>query len=162
MARKRISAKTASAETRKRRSAVLDEAHLGDIRGAFGTIRENDLGVRRSRTARLLTLLAIMVPGIIVMVGDNDAGGVATYAQAGQNYHASLLWILVVLIPVLIVNQEMVVRLGVVTRVGHARLIFERFGSSGAGSRSETSFWLTSSLSSPSSSESAWRSAISG
>jgi Mn2+/Fe2+ NRAMP family transporter len=69
-----------------------------------------------------------MGPGLIVMVGDNDAGGVSTYAQAGQNYGTSLLWTLPLLIPVLIVNQEMVVRLGAVTGVGHARLIFERFG----------------------------------
>ena len=62
------------------------------------------------------------------MVGDNDAGGVATYAQAGQNYGYSLLWTLLLLIPVLIINQEMVVRLGAVTGVGHARLIKERFG----------------------------------
>jgi Mn2+/Fe2+ NRAMP family transporter len=62
------------------------------------------------------------------MVGDNDAGGVATYAQAGQNYGLTLLWTLVLLVPVLIVNQEMVVRLGAVTGVGHARLIIERFG----------------------------------
>ena len=78
--------------------------------------------------ARLLTLAAIIGPGIIVMVGDNDAGGVATYSQAGQNYGTSLLWVLPLLIPVLIVNQEMVVRLGAVTGVGHARLIKERFG----------------------------------
>src|SRR6202023_1531048 len=77
---------------------------------------------------RLLALAAIMGPGLIVMVGDNDAGGVATYAQAGQNYGTSLLWTLLLLIPVLIVNQEMVVRLGAVSGVGHARLIFERYG----------------------------------
>ena len=69
-----------------------------------------------------------MGPGLIVMVGDNDAGGVATYAQAGQDYGTRLLWVLALLIPVLIVNQEMVVRLGAVTGVGHARLIHERFG----------------------------------
>ena len=62
------------------------------------------------------------------MVGDNDAGGVSTYAQAGQNYGYTLLWVLLLLVPVLIVNQEMVVRLGAVTGVGHARLINERFG----------------------------------
>jgi NRAMP (natural resistance-associated macrophage protein)-like metal ion transporter len=109
-------------------SAVLDSAHVGDIHGAFGTIREHDLDTRRSWTARLLTLLAIMGPGLIVMVGDNDAGGVATYSQAGQNFGLSLLWVLPLLIPVLVVNQEMVVRLGAVTGVGHARLINERFG----------------------------------
>jgi len=109
-------------------TAVLDEAHVGDIRGALGTIRQDDLGSRRSWRARLLTLAAIIGPGVIVMVGDNDAGGVATYSQAGQNYGYSLLWVLPLLIPVLIVNQEMVVRLGAVTGVGHARLIKERFG----------------------------------
>jgi Mn2+/Fe2+ NRAMP family transporter len=109
-------------------SAALDAAHVGDIRGAFGTIRQTDLAARRSWKARLLTLLAVMGPGLIVMVGDNDAGGVATYAQAGQNYGTSLLWVLLLLVPVLIVNQEMVVRLGLVSGVGHARLIFERFG----------------------------------
>ena len=108
-------------------SAVLDEAHLGDIEGAFGRIKldgERRTGMRR----RLVTFLAIIGPGIIVMVGDNDAGGVSTYAQAGQDYGYSLLWTLLLLIPVLIVNQEMVVRLGAVTGVGHARLINERFG----------------------------------
>ena len=75
-----------------------------------------------------MTLLAIVGPGLIVMFGDNDAGGVSTYAQAGQNYGTRLLWVLLLLIPVLIVNQEMVVRLGAVTGVGHARLIRERFG----------------------------------
>jgi len=109
-------------------SAVLDSAHVGDIQGAFGTIRQHDLDTRRSWSARLLTLLAIMGPGLIVMVGDNDAGGVATYSQAGQNFGLSLLWVLPLLIPVLVVNQEMVVRLGAVTGVGHARLINERFG----------------------------------
>jgi len=109
-------------------SAVLDSAHVGDIRGALGTVRLDDSDQRRTLKRRLLTFLAIMGPGLIVMVGDNDAGGVSTYAQAGQNYGYSLLWVLLLLIPVLIVNQEMVVRLGAVTGVGHARLINERFG----------------------------------
>jgi Mn2+/Fe2+ NRAMP family transporter len=65
---------------------------------------------------------------LIVMVGDNDAGAFATYGQAGQNYGTKLLWTLLLLVPVLYVNQEMVLRLGAVTRVGHARLILERFG----------------------------------
>ncbi len=107
---------------------VLDEAHIGDIRGALGTISMHDTGERHGWRSRGMALLAIMGPGLIVMVGDNDAGGVSTYAQAGQNYGTSLLWVLVLLIPVLIVNQEMVIRLGAVTGVGHARLINERFG----------------------------------
>ncbi|MFI1799388.1 NRAMP family divalent metal transporter [Streptomyces sp. NPDC020379] len=110
------------------RSAVLDDAHIGDIRGALGTIRQDDHGERRGLSAKFKTLLAIVGPGLIVMVGDNDAGAFATYGQAGQNYGTSLLWTLLLLIPVLYVNQEMVLRLGAVTGVGHARLILERFG----------------------------------
>jgi Mn2+/Fe2+ NRAMP family transporter len=108
-------------------SAVLDSAHVGDIEGALGRVRLDDQDQQRTLKRRLLTFLAIIGPGLIVMVGDNDAGGVSTYAQAGQNYGYSLLWVLL-LVPVLIVNQEMVVRLGAVTGVGHARLINERFG----------------------------------
>ena len=85
-------------------------------------------GARRGMSAKLKTLLAIVGPGLIVMVGDNDAGAFATYGQAGQNYGTHLLWTLLLLVPVLYVNQEMVLRLGAVTGVGHARLILERFG----------------------------------
>lgn len=108
--------------------AVLDAAHIGDIHGAFGSIARNDTGPRNGWRRRLGTLLAIIGPGLIVMVGDNDAGAFGTYTQAGQNYGTSLLWTLLLLVPVLYVNQEMVLRLGAVTRVGHARLILERFG----------------------------------
>jgi Mn2+/Fe2+ NRAMP family transporter len=107
---------------------VLDEAQIGDIRGALGTIRMHDTAERHGWRSRAMALLAIMGPGLIVMVGDNDAGGVSTYSQAGQNYGTTMLWTLLLLIPVLIVNQEMVIRLGAVTGVGHARLINERFG----------------------------------
>ncbi len=110
--------------------AVLDTAHLGDIEGALGTIRLGDVPAtgRARLSRRLRILLAIVGPGLIVMVGDNDAGAFGTYTQAGQNYGTHLLWTLLLLIPVIYVNQEMVLRLGAVTGVGHARLIVERFG----------------------------------
>jgi Mn2+/Fe2+ NRAMP family transporter len=110
------------------RSAVLDDAHVGDIRGALGTIRLDDHAARTTLPAKFKTLLAIVGPGLIVMIGDNDAGAFSTYGQAGQNYGTHLLWTLILLIPVLYVNQEMVLRLGAVTGVGHARLILARFG----------------------------------
>src|SRR5215472_1453726 len=112
-----------TARTTTLRSAVLDDQHVGDIRGALGTIRADDTSPRRSRWSHLKTLLAIVGPGLIVMAGDNDAGAFATYGQAGQDYGTRLL-----LVPVLYVNQEMVLRLGAVTGVGHPRLILERFG----------------------------------
>ncbi len=107
---------------------MSEKLNDSQITGAFGTIASHDAGSRRGARARLLTLLAIIGPGLIVMVGDNDAGGVSTYAQAGQNYGYTLLWTLPLLIPVLIIVQEMVARLGAVTGVGHGRLIRERFG----------------------------------
>ncbi|WP_238009504.1 Nramp family divalent metal transporter [Dactylosporangium sp. AC04546] len=107
---------------------VLDYAHTGDIRGALGRIAAQDTGAGPGLPAKLKTLLAIVGPGLIVMVGDNDAGAFGTYAQAGQNYGTRLLWTLLLLVPVLYVNQEMVLRLGAVTGVGHARLILERYG----------------------------------
>jgi Mn2+/Fe2+ NRAMP family transporter len=110
------------------RTAVLDKAHVGDIRGALGTIKLDDQAARTTLSAKLKTLLAIVGPGLIVMIGDNDAGAFSTYGQAGQNYGTRLVWTLALLIPVLYVNQEMVLRLGAVTGVGHARLILARFG----------------------------------
>src|SRR6202522_4791087 len=110
-----------------RQGAQLDPEHVGDIRGGFGTIFMHDTGPR-SGWGRWKTLLAILGRGVIVMVGDNDAGAFGTYTQAGQNYGTTLVWTLLLLIPVLYVNQEMVLRLGAVTGVGHARLILERFG----------------------------------
>ena len=60
--------------------AVLDAAHIGDIRGAFGTIRHGDTQKRQTLRRRLQTLLAILGPGLIVMVGDNDARPARTTA----------------------------------------------------------------------------------
>src|SRR5271156_354276 len=119
---------TAKANIKSPVIAVLDDAHLGHIQGAFGTILHGDVAPRETWKHHLTTLLAILGPGLIVMAGDNDAGAFATYGQAGQNYGTTLLWTMALLIPVLYVNQEMVLRLGAVTGVGHARLIFERFG----------------------------------
>ncbi len=109
-------------------ASVLEVTSSTDIIGALGTLKAADAGPRRSWRRRLGTLLIIMGPGLIVMGGGNDAGGVVLYAQAGQDYGTTLIWVLVILSPILYLNQEMVIRLGAVSGVGHARLIFERFG----------------------------------
>ena len=67
-------------------------------------------------------------PGLIVMVADNDAGAVSTYTQAGAQYGTSLLWVLLLLLPVTYFVQEMVARLGIATGQGHAAMIYQRFG----------------------------------
>jgi NRAMP (natural resistance-associated macrophage protein)-like metal ion transporter len=72
---------------------------------------------------------AILGPGIIVMVADNDAGGITTYTVTGATYHYSFIWIILLLAPVAYVCQEMCVRLGAITKRGHAEAIFDCFGS---------------------------------
>ncbi len=72
--------------------------------------------------------LVIAGPGLVVMVADNDAGGITTYAATGAKYGYSLIWFLLILIPVAYYVQEMTVRLGAVTKRGHAEAIFDGFG----------------------------------
>ena len=107
---------------------VLDEQHAGDIVGALGTLKRSETGKTRSWRRKFRLLLIIIGPGLIVMGGGNDAGGVQVYAQMGQDYGMRLLWSLALLFPILFFCQEMVVRLGAVSGVGHGRLIFARFG----------------------------------
>lgn len=78
---------------------------------------------------RMLWLfLAVLGPGMIVMIADNDAGGISTYAVTGSKYGFKLLWIFIILVPMAYYVQEMTVRLGAVTKRGHAEAIFEGFG----------------------------------
>lgn len=81
------------------------------------------------RFAKALRLYLIIAgPGIIVMVADNDAGGITTYSVTGAKYGYGLIWFLVLLGPIAYFVQEMTVRLGSVTKRGHAEAIFDAFG----------------------------------
>ena len=71
---------------------------------------------------------AIAGPGLIVMIADNDAGGITTYAVTGSRFGYSFIWIELLLLPVAYVCQEMTVRLGAITKRGHAEAIFDAFG----------------------------------
>jgi NRAMP (natural resistance-associated macrophage protein)-like metal ion transporter len=83
--------------------------------------------IRRSKR-RTLIFLAALGPGIITMIADNDAGGISTYAQTGAKTGFNLLWAMVILVPMAYYVQEMTVRLGAVTKRGHAEAIFDGFG----------------------------------
>ena len=77
---------------------------------------------------RTLIFLAAMGPGIITMIADNDAGGISTYAQTGAKTGFNLLWAFIILVPMAYYVQEMTVRLGAITKRGHAEAIFDGFG----------------------------------
>src|ERR1700719_4436889 len=67
-------------------------------------------------------------PGVVVMLADTDAGSVITAAQSGAEWGYRLLLLQLILAPILYVVQELTVRLGIISRKGHAELIREQFG----------------------------------
>jgi Mn2+/Fe2+ NRAMP family transporter len=73
-------------------------------------------------------IVALMGPGVMVMLADTDAGSVITAAQSGAKYRYALVLPQLLLIPVLYLIQEMTVRLGLSTQKGHGALIRETFG----------------------------------
>jgi Mn2+/Fe2+ NRAMP family transporter len=97
------------------------------LKKSIGLVPRLYYGWRR-RVKWLGIFLAVSGPGIIVMLADNDAGGITTYAATGARYGYGLLWFLVILGPVAYYVQEMTVRLGAVTKRGHAEAIFDAFG----------------------------------
>ena len=76
----------------------------------------------------VLAYLAMMGPGFVTANAGNDAGGIATYAQAGAAYGYELLWAMVLTAVALIVVQEMCARMGAITGKGLSDLIREEFG----------------------------------
>jgi NRAMP (natural resistance-associated macrophage protein)-like metal ion transporter len=93
---------------------VIDNPETG------GSRRTSALGWRRFCT--------VAGPGVVVMLADTDAGSIITAAQSGAQWGYRLLLLQIVLIPVLFVVQELTVRLGIVSRRGHAELIGNQFG----------------------------------
>jgi NRAMP (natural resistance-associated macrophage protein)-like metal ion transporter len=76
----------------------------------------------------LAVFFAVIGPGFITAVVDNDAGGILTYSQAGARYGYLPLWTLLPITVLLIVTQEMCSRMGAVTGKGLSDLIREEFG----------------------------------
>src|SRR3954452_25152020 len=76
----------------------------------------------------LAVFFAVIGPGFITAVVDNDSGGIYTYSAAGAKYGYLPLWTLLPVTLVLIVTQEMCSRMGAVTGKGLSDLIREEFG----------------------------------
>src|SRR4051812_50228948 len=76
----------------------------------------------------LVVFFAVLGPGFITAVVDNDAGGILTYSQAGAQFGYLPLWTLMPITVLLIVTQEMCSRMGAVTGKGLSDLIREEFG----------------------------------
>lgn len=80
------------------------------------------------RGGRLARFLAVLGPGVVVMLADTDVGSIITAGQSGVQWGYRLLLLQAVLIPILYMVQELTVRLGVFTGRGHGELIKQTFG----------------------------------
>src|SRR6266550_4865679 len=76
----------------------------------------------------IAVFFAVIGPGFITAMVDNDAGGILTYSQAGARFGYLPLWTLLPITIVLIITQEMCSRMGAVTGKGLSDLIREEFG----------------------------------
>ena len=76
----------------------------------------------------LAVFFAVLGPGFITAVVDNDSGGILTYSQAGARFGYLPLWTLLPITVLLIIAQEMCSRMGAVTGKGLSDLIREEFG----------------------------------
>src|SRR5262245_63735076 len=76
----------------------------------------------------MFSFLAVMGPGFITAMVDNDAGGIYTYSQAGARWGYLPLWTLIPITVLLVVTQEMCSRMGAITEKGLSDLIREEFG----------------------------------
>ncbi len=84
--------------------------------------------IKKRRNARWIVYLAVLGPGLLAASAGNDAGGIATYAQAGAAYKYSMLWLLFVITFPLVAVFEMCARMGAVTGKGLSDLIRENYG----------------------------------
>jgi Mn2+/Fe2+ NRAMP family transporter len=77
---------------------------------------------------KIALFLSIMGPGIITANIDNDASGITTYSVAGARFGYGLLWTLIPTTIALVVIQEMIARMGIITGKGLSDLIREKYG----------------------------------
>jgi NRAMP (natural resistance-associated macrophage protein)-like metal ion transporter len=85
------------------------------------------------RTGGVAALLAVVGPGLLAGLSDDDPAGITTYSILGAKYGYELLWVLTLSTAALIVFHELGVRLGIVTGKGLLTLVRERFGPRAAG-----------------------------
>lgn len=76
----------------------------------------------------LVFFLAIVGPGLITAVADNDAGGVATYTVAAALFGMASQYLIIPTTLLLAVTQEIGARISIVTGKGLGSLIREKYG----------------------------------
>lgn len=83
------------------------------------------------RAGSLAALLAVVGPGLLAGLSDDDPAGITTYSILGADHGYELLWVLALSTAALVVFHEVAVRMGVVTGKGLMTLVRERYGRRG-------------------------------
>lgn len=80
------------------------------------------------RLGSLAALFAVVGPGVLAGLSDDDPAGITTYSILGAKYGYELLWVLALSTAALIVFHELGARMGIVTGKGLMALIREHSG----------------------------------
>jgi Mn2+/Fe2+ NRAMP family transporter len=102
------------------------------IEEAAAPATERPNAVRGLNRIRFVTLLAVLGPGLIAGLSDDDPAGITTYSVQGSEYGYQLLWVLLVSTIALVLFQALGARIGVVTGQGLAGLIRQKYGARAA------------------------------
>lgn len=86
---------------------------------------------RLLRRGSVAALLAVLGPGILAGLSDDDPAGITTYSILGADHGYRLLWVLAVSTIALIAFHDLAARMGVVTGKGLLALVREHYGRRG-------------------------------
>jgi NRAMP (natural resistance-associated macrophage protein)-like metal ion transporter len=89
--------------------------------------RRPPLGASLGRLG-LPALIAVLGPGLLAGLSDDDPAGITTYSIAGARYGYTLLWVLLLSVGALLVFHELGARLGLVTAKGLVALVRASYG----------------------------------
>ena len=87
------------------------------------------MSILKGRTGtRFAALLAVVGPGLLAGLSDDDPAGITTYSVLGADHGYQLLWVLLLSTVALVVFHGLAARMGVVTGQGLIGLVRQRYG----------------------------------
>lgn len=95
--------------------------HRRGIAQRFAYLRAQGLGA-------LVAFMAVLGPGLLAGLSDDDPAGITTYSVLGTDHGYRLLWVIPASTVLLIQFHMMAIRLGVATGKGFVGVIRERWG----------------------------------
>lgn len=99
----------------------------------MATAVDSERAVPRTLSARAVALLAVLGPGLLAGLSDDDPAGITTYSTLGAAYGYQLLWVLLLSTVALVLFHGLGARLGVATGQGLIGLVRDRYGPRTAG-----------------------------